>query len=429
MAFDVRIQQALKQRQADGLYRQQRYFVRQAGSIAVGSQPYINFSSNDYLGLATDKQLKAAWQHGIDAYGCGSSASPMVTGASLPHQNLQAQLCEWLGFEKAVLFNSGFSANQALLFSLLQKDDLLIQDKFNHASLIEAGVLSPATMLRFKHNSTDDLQRILAKATNTANKIIVSEGVFSMDGDSAPLAELSRITNLHRAWLALDDAHGIGVLGETGGGLCEEVQQKPNILIVTFGKALGVAGAAILCDRALGDYLTQFARHYVYSTAMPPAQAYCLSQAISMTQTQGWRRDKLASLAEVLKAELNDYTQLQPSDSAIHPWLCGSSEQAIHLSNYLQQQGLWVSAIRPPTVPPNTSRLRMTLNTNHSEAEVKQLACCIKRYYEHELFQDVERKSVESQSVQSKPVQSQSVKRGRVGYGYAKLKSEEVDHG
>lgn len=390
--FDEKIQTALTTRREKGLQRNTQVFSHLAdnqisvstANSAAESRPYINFSSNDYLGLARDPELISVWQQGLTQYGCGSSASPAVTGLSMAHKSLQAKLCEWLGYSRAVLFNSGFSANQALLFTLLDKHDHLIQDKLNHASLMEAGLLSPASMSRFKHNDVNELSRKLAElsATPTQAKLVVSEGVFSMDGDIAPLNELSQQCQKHQAWLAIDDAHGLGVLGSSGGGITELSGIRPNILIVTFGKAVGLSGAAILCDESTGEFLNQFARHYVYSTAMPPAQAYAISHAITMIQQQAWRRKKLAELSEIFHDSLSTLSGYRATSTAIKPLICGNSQQAIDLSNYLKQKGMWVGAIRPPTVPANAARLRITLSSRHSQQQVLQLTQAIIQYYQ-----------------------------------------------
>ncbi|GLT15826.1 8-amino-7-oxononanoate synthase [Vibrio algivorus] len=388
--FDAKIQKALTTRREKGLQRSTQVFSHfsdnrislSTSNATAESTPYINFSSNDYLGLAREPELISAWQQGLNLYGCGSSASPTVTGLSMAHQSLQDKLCEWLGYPRAVLFNSGFSANQALLFTLLDKHDHLIQDKLNHASLMEAGMLSPAPMSRFKHNDMNDLSCKLAALSLSQAKLVVSEGVFSMDGDVAPLNELSHQCQKHQAWLAIDDAHGLGVLGASGAGVTELLGIKPNILIVTFGKAVGLSGAAILCDESTGEFLNQFARHYVYSTAMPPAQAYAISYAITMIQQQTWRREKLIELAEILHESLSTLSGYRVTNTAIKPLICGSSQQAIDLSSYLKQKGMWVGAIRPPTVPANSARLRITLSSCHSPQQVSRLTQEIIQYYQ-----------------------------------------------
>ncbi len=368
-AFKERIKHALEARRLKGLTRRLRTIEGGNQAELIHQQgSYVNFSSNDYLGLANDKELSLAWQKGIDLYGNGSGASPLVTGFSPAHQNLEAALCEWLGFSRAILFSSGFSANQALVFGLLEKGDLLLQDKLNHASLMEAGLLSPATMKRFLHNDLQSLQKLL-----TREALVITEGVFSMDGDLSPLAELRAVTK-ERAWLAVDDAHGIGVLGEQGKGSCHHSSIQPDILIVTFGKAFGLSGAAILCNDELGDYLTQFARHHVYSTAIPPSLAYALTHAIGMIQTQSWRREKLGELQHIYRECFSRFNGYVETDTPIKPLLLGDASLAIDVAEQIKHKGSWLTAIRPPTVPNGTARLRITLTSNHTVDQIKQLA-------------------------------------------------------
>ncbi|MGI3035768.1 8-amino-7-oxononanoate synthase [Vibrio diabolicus] len=375
--FKSRIESALADRKAQGLNRSMNVvFAGNQSVLEHEGRRYINFSSNDYLGLANDQALVRAWQQGLSVYGSGSGASPMVTGFSAAHSNLEAALTEWLGYERAVLFGSGFSANQALLFTLLEKSDVLIQDRLNHASLMEAGALSPAKMKRFKHNDIEHLKSLI---NSEDNHLVVTEGVFSMDGDCAPLADIAEVVSSHDAWFAVDDAHGIGVLGQSGGGSCELAAVKPEILIVTFGKAFGMSGAAILCDHATGDFLTQFARHHVYSTAMPPAQAYALTHAVSMVQEQPWRREKLTELSEVYRDSLSDVEGFVDTQTSIKPFVIGESDLALRVAGACRQNGIWVTAIRPPTVPKGTSRLRITLTANHTNEQVKTLSMALKQ--------------------------------------------------
>ncbi|HHF2951730.1 TPA: 8-amino-7-oxononanoate synthase [Vibrio diabolicus] len=376
-AFKSRIESALAERKTQGLNRSMNVvFAGNQSVLEHEGRRYINFSSNDYLGLANDQALVRAWQQGLSVYGSGSGASPMVTGFSAAHSNLEAALTEWLGYDRAILFGSGFSANQALLFTLLEKSDVLIQDRLNHASLMEAGMLSPAKMKRFKHNDIEHLKSLI---NSEDNHLVVTEGVFSMDGDCAPLADIAEVVRSHDAWFAVDDAHGIGVLGQSGGGSCELAAVKPEILIVTFGKAFGMSGAAILCDHATGDFLTQFARHHVYSTAMPPAQAYALTHAVSMVQEQPWRRKKLTELSEVYRDSLSDVEGFVETQTSIKPFVIGESDLALRVAGACRQNGIWVTAIRPPTVPKGTSRLRITLTANHTNEQVKTLSMALKQ--------------------------------------------------
>ncbi|WP_375754095.1 8-amino-7-oxononanoate synthase [Vibrio sp. HN007] len=369
--FNTRIENALTLRRQSGLTRSVNVFAGANQALfSKDNQGYINFSSNDYLGLAADSEVVANWQRGLDIYGAGSGASPLVTGQSHAHLGLEETLCDWLGYERAVLFVSGFSANQAVLFSLLNKSDLLLQDRLNHASLMEAGSLSPATMKRFRHNDVSHLERLL---TRSDSSLVVTEGVFSMDGDKAPLKAISEVTEATDNWLMVDDAHGIGVLGEDGSGSCALAGIKPNLLIVTFGKAFGLSGAAVMCDESTGDYLTQFAKHHVYSTAMPPSQAHSLASTAKMIQQQRWRREKLTELQGIYNDALGDVDGFVQTDTPIKPFICGETDVALSLAENLRNKGFWVTAIRPPTVPKGSARLRITLTAMHSAEHVKQL--------------------------------------------------------
>ncbi len=371
-AFKHRIQHQLKLREKNGLTR--RLSVLAGGNrvqFKLNGQSYVNFSSNDYLGLATDNSLVKAWQEGLDKYGAGSAASPLVTGYSMAHHRLEASLCSWLHYDRAILFNSGFSANQAVLYALLEKGDWLFQDKLNHASLIEAGIHGPATMKRFKHNDSQDLERLLIDKNNA---LIVTEGVFSMDGDMSPLADLNRLALASNSAFMVDDAHGLGVLGEEGKGSCHSAGVHPDILVVTFGKGAGLSGAAVLCNSELGEYFTQFARHHVYSTAMPPSQAHALTHSIDLIRNQQWRRDKLLELSSVYDELLADLPGFVRTGTPIKPFVFGDCNVALASANALKNQGFWVTAIRPPTVPQGQSRLRITLTANHKITDVIEMA-------------------------------------------------------
>lgn len=379
LAFNSRVSAVLSQRREMGLSRS--LVTVEAGNQAQlikDGVSFLNFSSNDYLGLASDAELIQAWQHGLTLYGCGSAASPLVTGFSPAHQNLEAKLCEWLGYERAILLGSGFSANQAMLFSLLEKGDLLLQDKLNHASLMEAGMLCDATMKRFKHNDANHLCQLL---DNDSNTLVVTEGVFSMDGDRAPLGDIDSALK-GKAWLAVDDAHGIGVLGDGGSGSCNAAGIKPQLLVITFGKAFGLSGAAVLCSHTVGDFLTQFARHHVYSTAMPPAQAYALSYAISMVRQQQWRREKLSELQAHYASRMKSFSGYVDTPTPIKPFVIGDALKAVNVAEQLRHAGCWLTAIRPPTVPQGSARLRITLTANHSIQQVEQLTTQLQRSLE-----------------------------------------------
>ncbi|MFM4824064.1 8-amino-7-oxononanoate synthase [Aeromonas bivalvium] len=366
--------EALAEREQAALLRRRTPVdVASGGRIRVGGRDYLNLSGNDYLGLAEHPAIKAAFKEGIDLHGTGAGASPLVTGYSRAHQQLEETLAEWLGLEAVLLFNCGFSANQAVLKALLGKDHLLWQDRLNHASLQEMGSQLPCRMRRFGHNDMEALERLLEPNRG----LIVSEGVFSMDGDQGPWRELSQLAAQSGNWLMLDDAHGIGVLGPQGRGTLAAQGVAPasvHIQMGTFGKALGVAGAFVGGSRELVEYLVNFARHYVYSTHMPAAQACAVSKSIELVRAADEARAHLAELVARFRqgAQALGWT-LGASATPIQPLLVGESSAALQLAERLRDRGVWVSAIRPPTVPVGTARLRITLCAAHGEADVDRL--------------------------------------------------------
>ncbi|HAT7524489.1 MAG: 8-amino-7-oxononanoate synthase [Citrobacter koseri] len=376
MTWQQKIDDALTaRRSADALRR--RYAVTQGAGrwLVANERQYLNFSSNDYLGLSHHPQIIRAWQQGAERFGVGSGGSGHVSGYSVAHQALEEALAGWLGYSQALLFISGFAANQAVIAALMAKDDRIVADRLSHASLLEAANLSPATLRRFTHNDPQHLARLL-DAPCGGQQLVVTEGIFSMDGDGAPLAEIHRAARQRNAWLLVDDAHGIGVTGDEGRGSCWRQQVKPELLIVTFGKGFGVSGAAILCSESVADYLLQFARHLIYSTSMPPAQAQALSAALAVIRSPEGadRREKLAALIQRFRSgvKASDFT-LANSHSAIQPLIVGDNARALRLADTLREQGCWVSAIRPPTVPAGTARLRLTLTQAHETQDIDRL--------------------------------------------------------
>lgn len=376
MTWQQKIDDALTaRRSADALRR--RYAVTQGAGrwLVANERQYLNFSSNDYLGLSHHPQIIRAWQQGAERFGVGSGGSGHVSGYSVAHQALEEALAGWLGYSRALLFISGFAANQAVIAALMAKDDRIVADRLSHASLLEAANLSLATLRRFTHNDPQHLARLL-DAPCGGQQLVVTEGIFSMDGDGAPLAEIHRVARQRNAWLLVDDAHGIGVTGDEGRGSCWRQQVKPELLIVTFGKGFGVSGAAILCSESVADYLLQFARHLIYSTSMPPAQAQALSAALAVIRSPEGadRREKLAALIQRFRSgvKASDFT-LANSHSAIQPLIVGDNARALRLADTLREQGCWVSAIRPPTVPAGTARLRLTLTQAHEAQDIDRL--------------------------------------------------------
>jgi len=378
------ITEQLALRQQQHLYRETVPVTgKQSRYIDVAGKQYLNFSSNDYLGLASDPALIKAWQKGADLFGIGSGGSYLVTGYNQVHHDVTQQLQAWLGVEAIALFNSGYSANQAMIKLLLSNNDLLLQDKLNHASLMEAGSHSAAKMQRFKHNDLQQLCSLLQKYSDIKNKLVISEGVFSMDGDTSPIQALKDQCAEHNAWLMIDDAHGLGVSGKNGAGSAVAQGLKNSeldIYMATFGKALGVGGAFVSGSKVLIDYITNFSKPYIYTTGLPPAMVYCIGEAARLAETDQWRRDHLAELVAYFKQLAKQHNiPLMPSDSAIQPVLIGESDLAITVSEQLKKQGIWTTAIRPPTVPKQTARLRITLTVNHQKQDIQLLVNKIKQ--------------------------------------------------
>lgn len=373
MNWSARIQQALSERQQQHAWRSRPQVQHNSTrEIQVEGQRYLHFSSNDYLGLSQHPALIAGWQQGAIA-GAGAGASGHVTGYRQQQAELEEALASWLGYPRALLFVSGFALNQAIIHLLAGKDDRLLADKLSHASLLEAASLAPAQLRRFAHNQPHSLQRLLAQPASGAT-LVITEGIFSMDGDSAPLVEIVQATEAAEGWLLVDDAHGIGVTGDQGRGSCWQQGVKPQLQVITFGKAFGVSGAALLCDDATADYMVQFARHLIYSTALPPAQIGALHAALlAVQQADGARATLQQNIAHFRRGAASLPWQLLPSESAIQPLVIGENSAALALSRQLAQAGCWVSAIRPPTVPPGTARLRITLTAAHRTEDIDRL--------------------------------------------------------
>lgn len=365
--WDERIRECLDERKITQGYRTR--------VVTQQYEHYLNFASNDYLGLSRNAKLIRAWQQGAQLYGVGSGGSAHVSGYHLPLSDLERELAQWLGYDRAIVYSTGFAANQAVIQLLIEKDDRIIADKLSHASLVEAAMMSKGGFKRFAHNDCDSLSRLLERPQlKEAATLVVTEGIFSMDGDEAPLQVIHQLTQANsNHWLMVDDAHGIGVNGEEGKGTCNKHGIHPEILIVTFGKAFGCSGAAILCSDELAEYLVQKSRALIYSTAMPPAQAYTLLTAIEVVRNADAQRKYLAELIDYFKTNLAKLGLHSESTSAIQPILVGSNQKSLEVSRILQEHNLWAVSIRPPTVPPNSSRIRLTLNCTHTHADIDHL--------------------------------------------------------
>ena len=367
----------LREKQAQHLYRSPMLAESpQQPMMKINGREVLTFCSNDYLGLANHPDIIKAFQQAADKYGVGSGSAHLINGHSVEHQKLEEELAAFTGRERALLFSTGYMANLGVVNALMQRGDTIFSDRLNHASLIDASLLSKATLQRYAHNDMAALNRRYAK-TKSENTLILSDGVFSMDGDTAHVDQLSRIAENNKAWLMIDDAHGFGVLGKNGAGLLERQnlsQQQVPILMATLGKALGTAGAFVAGSHNLIEYLTQTARTYIYTTAMPAAIAAATRASLKLVQQEHWRREKLAALVLQFKKGADELgLALMPSDTPIQPIVMGESKKALSVSKKLQQNGLLVSAIRPPTVAKGTARLRLTFSANHTENDIKRL--------------------------------------------------------
>lgn len=338
--------------------------------------------SNDYLGLANHPDVIASLKKATSVYGVGSGASHLVIGHSRAHHQLEEELADFTGRDRVLLFSNGYMANLGVISALLGKQDAVFQDRLNHASLLDAGLLSGARFQRYLHNDVTSLDAKLNR-TEARRKLIVTDGVFSMDGDVAPLPELVRQAKAHNAWLMVDDAHGFGCLGHQGGGISEYFdlsQDDLPVLVGTLGKAFGTAGAFVAGSEALIETLVQFSRTYIYTTSMPPAVTEATRTSLRLLREESWRRDHLQTLVQTFRAGCEHLgLQLMDSTSPIQPIMVGTAENAVAMSDALAQQGILVTAIRPPTVPKGTSRLRITFSAAHSKQHVDQLLTALER--------------------------------------------------
>lgn len=375
--FDTALARALSERKQQQRYRSRRELQSaQSSRVSLDGTSLINFCSNDYLGLANHPEIVERFQRAASELGVGSGASHLVCGHSVEHHQLELELAEFCGRDRALVFSTGYMANLGVITALLGKSDAVFEDKLNHASLLDGGLSSAAAFTRYRHGDLDDLERRLEKSS-AEKRLIVSDGVFSMDGDTAPLSDLSNLAKRHNAWLMVDDAHGFGCMGKTGGGLAQVeglTQDQLPVLVGTFGKAFGTFGAFVTGSETLIETLIQFARTYIYTTALPPAVAAATRESLRIVHSANDRREKLKALQLQLKkgCEALDLN-LMPSDSPIQPLMLGADADALALSERLKELGFWVSAIRPPTVPEGSARLRITLCANHDEEQLDAL--------------------------------------------------------
>lgn len=366
----------LAERARAGLKRKRRLLQSpQAAHVQMDGQAVLSFASNDYLGLANHPALIQALQNAVTAAGVGAGASHLINGHHQLHEAAEQALADFVGLPSGLLFTTGYMANMGVIAALMGRDDAIFADKLNHASLNDAALLARASLHRYKHQDLVQLEKLLSES-DARRKLVVVDAVFSMDGDIAPVPALLALCEKYDAWLMPDDAHGFGVLGQDGRGILSHFKvQSPRIIyMATLGKAAGVAGAFVAGDETIIEYLIQSAKTYIYTTASPPALSAALVAAVNVMKTDLPRHQHLANLIQIFKSELQlNAWQLMPSITAIQPVLVGSNERVLALSEYLLTRGIFVPAIRPPTVPKDTARLRVSLSAAHTEADVRLL--------------------------------------------------------
>lgn len=366
---------ALERLQEAHLYRSRRVLDGPQGRRPViDGRAMLAFCSNDYLGLANHPEVVAGLKRGADAHGVGSGAAHLVTGHSTAHQALEDDLAEFTRRPRALLFSTGYMANLGVISALAGRGDLVFEDRLNHASLLDGALLSRARLRRYAHADGGSLSRMLG---GTGASLIATDGVFSMDGDLAPLPDLFRTAELAGAWLLVDDAHGLGVLGSQGRGTLDHfglgLEQVP-ILVGTLGKSFGTSGAFVAGSEELIETLIQRARSYVYTTAPPPAIAEATRESLRIARRESWRRERLQALVDRFRTGATQLgLPLMDSPTPIQPLVIGDAERTLAWSRGLEERGILVSAIRPPTVPEGSARLRITFSAAHEETDVDLL--------------------------------------------------------
>lgn len=371
------LKESLQQKKSAGLYRQRRTTQGpQASEIVVDGKKVINFCSNNYLGLANHPDINSAFKKGIDTYGSGSGAAHLINGHSAAHHALEEELAEFTGYPRCLLFSTGYMANLGIAQALMGRGDLVLEDRLNHASLLDAGLLSGARFSRFAHADVNDAEQHLSKHVDK-EKMLLTDGVFSMDGDIAPLPALAKSCQQYGSYLMVDDAHGFGVLGEEGKGCIEHFglsQVDVPILMGTLGKAFGTAGAFVAASEDIIETLIQNARSYIYTTASPPALAEATRASLKLVRAESWRREHLVDLIKQFRQSVTEMGyELMPSITPIQPIVIGDSHEAMKISQQLFESGIHVGAIRPPTVAEGSARLRITFSADHSAEQLNTL--------------------------------------------------------
>lgn len=375
---------ALSARKQERLYRSRQTLEGpQDVVVRIDGRDYLSFCSNDYLGLASHPEVIAAFKEGAERFGVGSGAAHLITGHSYAHEVLEEELAAFVGRPRALLFSTGYMANLGVVSALTGRGDSVIEDRLNHASLLDAARLSGARLLRYAHSDMASLARKLSDGQG--QRLIATDAVFSMDGDCAQLPDMQQLADQHDAWLLVDDAHGFGVLGEQGRGWCVDRLGPGSdnlVLMATLGKALGTFGAFVAGSEALVETLIQQARTYIYTTATPPALAWATRCALGLVQRGDALRERLLRNIEHFRARADSLgLPLMPSSTAIQPVLAGDAGAAVAWSEALRRRGVLVSAIRPPTVPQGAARLRVTLSASHSVGQLEHLLDALAETY------------------------------------------------
>ncbi len=371
----------LHNRKSNGLYRHRLTLEGPQGThVSIAGRKYLSFCSNDYLGLANHPELIEAVCEGAIRYGVGAGASHLIAGHHSSHHRLEEVLAYFTGFPRALLFSSGYMANAGVVTALVGHGDAVFTDRLNHASLNDAALLSRAKLTRYPHLDLAILEQRLA-VSQAKRKLVMTDAVFSMDGDIAPVAKLLELCEKYDAWLLLDDAHGFGVLGQQGRGIVSHFNiSSPRIIyMATLGKAAGVSGAFVAGQAEIIKILIQYARSYIYTTATPPLLSHAVLKSLALIEREEWRRKKLMQLIGRLKRELQSLRwRLLLSVTPIQPVIIGESSEVLQISNALRERGFLIPAIRPPTVPQGSARLRISLSASHSIEDVKQLAMVLR---------------------------------------------------
>lgn len=377
MSLNTKLEKVLADKKSNHLYRSRKVLESpQSVEPIINGKKVLSFCSNDYLGLANHPDVINRFKKAADEYGVGSGSAHLVSGHSTEHHALEEELADFMGTERALLFSTGYMANLGVVSALCDRHSEIYEDKFNHASLLDAALLSRAKRIRFPHLDSNNLEQRLSDS-NITNKFVMSDGVFSMDGDLAELDKLVELSVANKATLMIDDAHGIGVLGNEGKGVIEHFGLKSEqvpVLVGTLGKAFGTAGAFVAGSEALIETLIQKSRSYIFTTAMPAAVAAATRTSLKILKEENERREKLKSLVNQFRKGASELGfELIDSITPIQPIIIGSSEKALALSEKLLDKNILIGAIRPPTVPEGTARLRVTFSATHTEKHVNKL--------------------------------------------------------